>query len=209
MIYLIVALPAEARGLAKGLGLRQERDAKESRQIYRGAGVKLVVSGPGRHRAARAVDSIAEQVESRRLQGWLNVGIAGHPDLAPGTCLLADEIQGSTTEQSWWPTIPFQSNCLRASVRTVDRPETDFAVRAAYDMEAAGFFAAASRIATPGLVQVLKVVSDNPGDDLECLTASRVETLMLDACSSIADLLGQLEAHGVSVRSRRLKEESR
>jgi len=192
MIQLVVALPAEARGLAKGLGLRRIRASYRSCRIYRARALGLQVSGPGRDRAARAVESIVERLESPESQGWLNVGIAGHPDLAPGTCLLAEEIVETATGRSWRPRIPFQTSCIRASVRTVDRPETEFPFHAAFDMEASGFFAAASRIATPGQVQVLKVVSDNRGDDLNALTGKRVEELMLDACPQIAELLGRM-----------------
>jgi adenosylhomocysteine nucleosidase len=192
MIHLVVALPAEARGLARGLGLRRVTAADGSRQSYRGRGLNLVVSGPGRHRAARAIEEIAEREHAPEQQGWLNVGIAGHPELAPGTCLLAAEIREIATGLSWKPVIPSPKGCLRASVCTVDRPEREFVMSAAYDMEASGFFAAASRFAAPGLVQVLKIVSDNPGDDLDALTGDRVECLVHGACPQVADFLEEM-----------------
>lgn len=192
MIHLIVALPAEARGLAWGLGLQRLTSGDGLRQVFCGRGLRVEVCGPGRHRAATAVESIVVGSGSREPQGWLNVGIAGHRDLTSGTCLLAEEILESATGQSWRPTLPFRSNLPKVTVCTVDRPETEFATSAAYDMEASGFFAAASRFVRPGLVQVCKVVSDNRGDDLTQLTADRVEGLICVACLQLSELVEQM-----------------
>lgn len=189
MIHVVVALPAEARGLARGLGLGRRRGGPAGRHLFRGNGLDLLVSGPGRARARRVVESLAGQQGSTTQSGWLNVGIAGHASLPPGTCLLAQEILESSTGRSWSPTIPFRIDCPTVAVCTVDRPETEYATDAAYDMEASGFFAAAHRVSRPGLVQVLKVVSDNRGDDLSRLTADRVESLVRAACPTISELL--------------------
>lgn len=192
MIHLVVALPAEARGLAGELGLQKVRSDDESRQVFRSSDSELVVCGMGRTRAAQAVESIAAVSSSSEYRGWLNVGIVGHRDLPPGTCLLAEEIRESATGRVWRPWIPFQSSLPRVSVCTVDRPELKFATDAAYDMEASGFFAAANRVSRPGLVQVLKVVSDNRGDELRSLTAERVESLVREACPTVSELLRRM-----------------
>lgn len=201
MIHLVVALPAEARGLARGLGLQRLAEGDSSRQVFCRRGLRLVVSGPGRHRAARAVESIAAGSGSSQPRGWFNVGIAGHRDLASGTCLLAEEIWESATGKRWRPFIPFRTSLSRATVCTVDRPETEFGTGAAYDMEASGFYVAASRLVGRGMVQVCKVVSDNRGDDLSRLTAERVESLMLDACVSISEVLRLLGADSANTNS--------
>ena len=200
MIHLVVALPAEARGITRGLGLSREVPELGLRHLYRGIPLHLVVSGPGRYLARRAVESIAEQPGSTEQQAWLNVGIAGHADLPPGTCLLAEEIRESSTGLSWQPSIPFPASCPRAPVCTVDRPETEFSTDAAYDMEASGFFAAASRVADRGLVQVVKVVSDNVGDDVSTLTSDRVESLIHDAAACLGEMIEHLQALALSTR---------
>lgn len=189
MIHLVVALPAEARGLARVLRPQRGRPGIGVKPVQHGDDIDLVVCGPGRHRARRAVEAIAGRASQTAHQAWLNVGIAGHADLPPGTCLLADEIRESATGRSWRPSIPFRVSFPKATVCTVDRPETEYATDAAYDMEASGFFAAANRVSNPGLVQVLKVVSDNRGDELSSLTADRVESLVREASPTVSELL--------------------
>mgnify|MGYP001815992201 FL=1 len=192
MIHLVVALPAEARGLARVLGAQSGGSGSGSQPAHSGAGIDLVICGPGRRRCRRAVEAIAERMSQKAHHAWLNVGIAGHADLSPGTCLLAEEIREFATGRSWKPSIPFRISCPTATVCTVDRPETVYATEAAYDMEASGFFAAANRVSRPGLVQVLKVVSDNRGDELSSLTADRVESLVRVACPTVSELLRRM-----------------
>ena len=76
-------------------------------------------------------------------------------------------------------------------------------------MEAAGFFAAASQLAAPGMVQVLKVVSDNRGDDLTGLTADRIETLLHQACGPVVEIVEQLRVQARSMGSRQPHSEIR
>jgi hypothetical protein len=189
MIHLVVALPAEARGLARVLGPQRGGTGIGPQPVQYGDGIDLVVCGTGRQRARRAVEAIAGRMSQTAHHAWLNVGIAGHEDLSPGTALLAEEIRESATGRSWKPSIPFRISFPTATVCTVDWPETEYATDAAYDMEASGFFAAANRVSSPGLVQVLKVVSDNRGDELSSLTGDRVESLIRAACPTVSELL--------------------
>jgi hypothetical protein len=76
-------------------------------------------------------------------------------------------------------------------------------------MEAAGFFAAAAQLAAPGMVQVLKVVSDNRGDDLTSLTADRIETLLHQACGPVVEIVEHLRVQARSTGSRQPHSEPR
>lgn len=173
------------------------------RPAFAGDDLLLVVTGVGRGAAGRVVEELSRRSEAVSAVGWLNVGIAGHRDLPQGTCLLANEIQESASGNRWEVRVPFRTSLPRVPLCTVERPETEFAGNAAYDMEASGFYAAACRIAKPGLAQVLKVVSDNHGDDLTHLTSERVEELISAACPRVSELLQQM-ASVVETADRRL-----
>lgn len=203
MIYVLVALRSEAHPVVRHLGLEALPTGIARRPAFAGHDLLLVVTGVGRGAAGRAVEELSRRSEAGSAVGWLNVGIAGHRDLPQGTCLLANEIQESASGHRWEVRIPFRSSLPEVPLCTVDRPETEFSGNAAYDMEASGFYAAARRIAEPGLAQVLKVVSDNHGDELTNLTSERVEELISVACPRVSELLQQM-ARVVETRDRRL-----
>lgn len=203
MIHVLVALRSEARPLVRHLELESLSGGFDARPAFAGHDLLLVVTGVGRGAAGRVVEELSRRSEAGSVVGWLNVGIAGHRDLPQGTCLLANEIQESASGQTWEVRIPFPTGLPKVPVCTVDRPETEFSGDAAFDMEAAGFYAAACRVAQPGLAQVLKVVSDNQGDDLTNLTSGRVEELISAACPRVSELLQQM-ASVVETRDRRL-----
>lgn len=192
MIHILVALRSEARPLVRHLGLEALPGGIAGRPAFTGRELLLVVTGLGKAGADRMVEELSRRSEFDSTVGWLNVGIAGHRDLPLGTCVLANEIRESASEHLWEVRIPFRSSLPQVPVWTVDRPETEFSGNAAYDMEASGFYSAACRITQPGLVQVLKVVSDNHGDDPTHLTSTRVEELISAACPRVSELLQQM-----------------
>ena len=77
----------------------------------------------------------------------------------------------------------------------VDRPELDYPCCSAYDMEASGFYAVASRCSTGELVQCLKVVSDNPGEAPD-FRREQVLQLIADQLEAIAAFAGELADTG-------------
>lgn len=76
-------------------------------------------------------------------------------------------------------------------VTTVDRPETGYGEETIYEMEAAGFCAAAARLVSAELIQVIKVVSDNAAAPPSGLTAKRVEELIEGRIETIAHIAEQ------------------
>ena len=110
---------------------------------------------------------------------WLNVGIGGHRTLPLGEIVLAQPGDAdAAADQIWCPSLVFEPPCATATVTTVDRPETGYPEDTVYEMEAAGFCAAAARFASAELIQVVKVISDNAAAPPERLTAGRVEELI-------------------------------
>lgn len=186
MIRLVVALSAEARPLIRRFGLA--RAEAGDFPVWRADGVALVVSGVGRRAASAATVDLASR-EPAGEAAWLNVGIAGHRSLPLGGVVLAHKVTSAADEAAWYPPLVFEPPCATATVTTVDRPETAYPGGTVYEMEAAGFYAAAARFASAELIQVVKVISDNAEAPVERLTASRVRELIagrLDVIERIA-----------------------
>ena len=193
MINLVVALPAEARPLIARYRLTDKSTCGGFR-IYRNAGMSLVISGPGKVAAAAASALLAACNGAAAQAAWLNIGIAGHATHATGHGLLAHRITDHATGKSWYPPQLFDLGTTTSSLLTVDTPESSYHRDLAYDMEASGFYAAATRFSSAELVQCFKVVSDNREHSIATITAESCAQLITRALDEIEPLLGALSA---------------
>lgn len=177
MIYVVVALSAEARPLCAHLRL-EKAEKLEPLSVYRRSDMALIVSGVGKDMAASAVDNLARAVAAEGPSVWLNVGVAGHRDHAIGTAVLAREVddaeQGTTCELA----PPADLHIPTGQVRTVSQVETQFEDQAVYEMEAAAFCREATQLTATELVQVLKIISDNRRTGTLCVSAHQVQGLV-------------------------------
>ena len=190
MTNLVVALQAEARPIIEALDLVQDRPAGMF-PVYCNGGLSLVVSGIGRACCAAAVIHLFHRTAQRADQAWLNIGIAGHQQVPIGSVLLASRITERASGRCWYPPYVLDVGLLRSPLVTVDEPERCYPQCCAYDMEASSFYQIASRCSTGELVQSLKIISDNPGSNLD-LTADQISQLLADQMSAIESAVGQL-----------------
>ena len=193
MSHLVVALWAEAKPLIQHLGLAESASGGPFRH-YRGGGVSLVISGIGKTLSAAATAYLFAAEGCRRDRPWINVGIAGHASVKVGEGLLAHKVEDAGSGRVWYPLPLFDPPAATATVRTLDRATRDYPPDAACEMEAAGFCAAAARLASSELVHVYKVVSDGPGTDLDTVSAKRVTELMTPHVSAVAQLVEAVAA---------------
>lgn len=192
-IWMIVALPAEARPLVDHFGL-VETCYSEQIRIYSRGGLNLLISGVGSKRAAAGVAYAAVGQERSALTGWLNIGVGGHAELPRGTLVLANKILDRRSGETWYPQLVFESSILKGPVTTVDGPESEYSGSAVYEMEAAGFFPEAVRQSTIELVHVVKLVSDNSAHPVGRVTRQLVEGLIKSRLGEIEELLQGLRA---------------
>jgi adenosylhomocysteine nucleosidase len=157
-------------------------------------GISLTVSGPGKINAAAATSYTHEYLNALENDVWLNIGTAGHRSLDVGQIVLAHQIIDVASDTTWYPQIIFTTSCPSRTLKTLDKPSCEYEDYL-FDMEAAGFFATASRVATCELVQVLKVISDNqirPAGKPDKAMVSELITSQLNTIDSIIDSLQQL-----------------
>jgi len=192
MIHLVIALPAEARPLVQHFGLGG-RQAGEPFPLYRNDTMKLVVSGPGKVNAAAASMWLQTVDNDSTHSAWLNIGIAGHATLATGTGVVAHRITDSSSGKSWYPPRLPDKAVPGSCLQTVERPEQHYRDNTLYDMEAAGFYPAACRNSTAELVQCFKVVSDNPTQSANGITAKFCEQLISGQLETINTITRTLQ----------------
>ncbi len=199
MINIITALPCEARALIDHYRLQGNRHHNAFR-CYQNDELQLIISGVGKIAAATATTFLAAS-EPQRSSGWLNLGIAGHANTPIGEPLLAHKIIDAATEQSVYPGIILSPPCHTAPLTTVDIPEQHYRENTMVDMEASGFYAAASRFQSCELIHSLKIISDNQTHSTDHITEKTVAALIADNLNTIDAIITALQPLAVQLES--------
>lgn len=190
-LNLVVALEAEAQPLVEAFGLTAVPDGGTfSLYINAAANIRLTVSAIGKVASAAATSALQQRGEP--VSAWLNVGTAGHRKMGVGEIVLAHKITDSATDRSWYPPLVFDPPCPTGSVRTVDQSITFYPTDDLYEMEAAGFYAAASRFATHELIHCVKVTSGNAEAPMNGMGRPCVDGLIRARLEPLMELAGIL-----------------
>ena len=197
-MFLVVALQAEAQPLITHFGLRCESPMGMFR-IYRSESMALVISGVGKSLSAAATGYLCGSSDGWRNAPWINVGVAGHRNVDVGELIVANKIVDQSTAHSWYPP-QLVSNVVNSTLITVDEPEETYPERAAYDMEAAGFFPSATRCSSGELVQSIKVISDNPHQSIASLNARSIKQLITKNVSKIEQFINRLSELSTEIK---------
>jgi len=191
VLNLVVALNCEAKPLIEAFRLRRLSE-KCPFPVYLGEETRLVISGMGKLNAAAATAWLhAGHVEAQD-QAWLNLGTAGHGGHRIGTGILAHKIRDEAGGQSWYPPMAFPTRAATDEIITVDQAQMGYSTTACFEMEASGFYAAASRFASMELVQCYKVITDNPMNPYPEVTPALATELVQGRLSEILDICERL-----------------
>ena len=197
MIHLICALKCEAKSLIAHYRLKNYA-ASESFPCYisQDKQMSLTICGIGKINAAAATAFTHAFLQTSKQDTWLNIGIAGHKELEIGEIIIAHKIIEQSTHHTWYPQILCSPSCQSKEVLSCDRPALDYTETvssgAVFEMEAAGFYAAASRFATSELIHVVKIISDNQHQPVDEISASLVADLIKDKLKIIDHLITSL-----------------
>jgi len=193
---IVTALPAEARPLIDRWGMQRDT-ASHAFPVYhahnRGEKTSLIICGTGKINAAAGCTHLYNLCAPQNAL-WLNAGIAGHAERERGEAFIAHSVEDASSGEKWYPPILFEPGCASEHLISVDKAGASYPAGAAVDMEASAFFAVASRCATTGLVQSVKVVSDNSRHCVEQITARIVSQWMDDAMDVFQRTISELRA---------------
>ncbi len=181
-INLVIALPAEAKPLRRHFGLQREQHHTLF-PIHTAGDIRLIISGPGKCRAAAACGYLSGALPAENTQ-WLNIGIAGHGNAAIGRIFPIDEVIDPASDQRWRLNLP--SDRPTAILCTVDKTAGHYPDDMLIDMEAAGILHALSAAKTPtDATHIIKIVSDNRQHPARHIDAKHCEHLMEQAIGEI------------------------
>ena len=185
----VVALKAEAGPLIQRLKLSKQ--SSDPFPLFVNDEHRLVLSGPGKELSAKAVKYLAERCPQPN-QAWLNLGLAGHGTLGVGKIFLANRVLDDK-ERTFYPTQILRNNLRSTALMSGASPVSDYPEPIGYDMEASAFCENASRFSVRELIQVVKIVSDNPDHPVETFDRSSASTLIENSLSLILPLIAQLQ----------------
>lgn len=163
MIYLITALHSEARPLIEHFNLKPDQ-AYSKPELYVGDGITLAVSRMGRMKSAIATAAVLARADQPEKSIVANVGICGAPlSFQSGEMFMINEVRDDETGRAYYPNIVLKHNLPENGLITYNQPVLDGGSdsQKLVDMEASGFFEAASVFMSPEQIVILKMVSDH------------------------------------------------
>ena len=178
----LVALQAEAGPLIDHYGLSQVQASPFP--TFENQNHRLVISGIGRIRCAAATGYLLGLLPSK-IEGLINLGIAGHGQLDKGSLFIANRVSLGSEKKVHYPPQVLKSSLPSCGLRTCDQPEEQYSEPIGYDMEAYAFCSIAYQWLTREFVQVLKVVSDTPAEPLENFAAKDARKLIENQVSVV------------------------
>ncbi|RMH68787.1 MAG: hypothetical protein D6675_14855 [Gemmatimonadetes bacterium] len=169
MIQIVCALHCEAKPLIELLELKKDHTSAKF-DLFQSNDVQLIISGVGKLRSAIATTFLIQRTSETRRTVLFNIGVCGsaHPGDSIGQLFLVHKVTDHATQRSYFSDLLLEHPVEEAPLETFDQPVTGEAPTTdlhLVDMEAAGFFEAASIFLAPNQIYVLKIVSDH----LECL----------------------------------------
>ena len=185
----LVALQPEARPLIEKFKLKK-RNGSNPFPVFENESHCLAISGIGRIQSAAATGYLLGRLDGRP-QAMINLGIAGHGLLM--WVLIPLLVFHSQEKGTYYPPAVLESKISKSGLQTMDAPEKDYLEPIGYDMEAHAFCSIAYQSITRELVQVIKVVSDNPSAPLADFNPKFATDLLFANLSHIEEISEQLE----------------
>jgi len=193
----VIAFPGEAQPIIDFYDL--QKVGKQPFPYYQIDNHKLVISGMGRERTAQAVNYLKNE-SSTPNQAWINLGIAGHGSLEIGQPFLAGKIEDDLSENCFYPPQIYDHTFPVTCLKTCSQPCSFYEPDLGYDMEAHAFYSTVLSVSTRELVQIIKIVSDNPGSPLANFSPKEVPRLIENHLETIALLVNQMEKTSLTIQ---------
>ncbi|MFT5127089.1 MAG: adenosylhomocysteine nucleosidase [Rhodothermales bacterium] len=187
MIHIVTALNCEARPIIAKFAMKG-MSGRGPWRVFASRDARLIVSGAGKLRSALATQALAADADAD--SAILNIGCCGavNPEQhAIGDAVLAHQIRDHGSGRSHYPDVLASPAFAESAIETWDRgvSHEDSPGAAVVDMEAFGFYEAASLSWPTHRIGVLKVVSDHLAPE-RCQPAI-VEGLIAGRIAEFAD----------------------
>lgn len=160
MIYFICSLYVEGKPIIDFFNLKRN-STYVNFQVFENDNIMLIISGTGKINSAIAVSYLLGNRNLNKNDVVVNVGISGAKNRKIGEAFLINKIKDNETKRAFYPDILVKHQFEEAMVCTYSHVVANEEIEDLCDMEASGFFIAASKFVGPHQIQSIKIVSDN------------------------------------------------
>ena len=187
-LLICTATHSESKPIIQGLGLKRQHQEKAF-CIYKSdnGDITLIESGIGAINAACAISYIVATAGDIHSACCINIGIAGG-NRPIGSLFEINKITDITTKKRYYPST-ISTSFNETSLLTHATPCNNYPQNEIVDMEACGFYIAASRFICNEQIGILKVVSDNDDNSRLALNPNSVSALMSRHSDSILNYI--------------------
>jgi hypothetical protein len=193
----VIAFKGEAQPLIDFYQLAKMNDSPYP--LFRNNQHCLIISGLGRDRAVSATTALHKVTNEPNL-GWMNLGIAGHGGIEIGEAFIAGKITDDSSSKSFYPPQIFAHSHAVSCLQTCSKPSSNYQADLGYDMEAHAFYRTACQFSIRELVQVIKIVSDNPDHDLNQVNPKEVPAMIERHLKEIDALVNQVDTASLRMK---------
>lgn len=190
MIIWMCALHCEAKPLIDFYRLKKS-PLKGQYDLYHNKDIRCIVSGIGALKMAAATVWAAEHGQQQDKPCWINLGIAGHRNMAIGSAVLASRISSHKGSVIYRPHAVIGHDFPLSAVISVESEQPDYPDSAVCDMEAYAFMQTANRYSPLTNCHCIKVISDNSNSpahrnkaNISNLIAANIKSISHFACQA-------------------------
>lgn len=162
MIIIAVSMYMEAEPFIKQLGLKKQ-EGYGRYQIFRNNRFLLVITGVGSIRSASAISYVFGRENIKKTDIVINVGICGGKKevFSIGECIMCNKIIDNSSNKVFYPDMLYKHDFKETYITTFSRPNFDMTIDTdCADMEASGFYIAASAFIYQHNIHIIKIISD-------------------------------------------------
>jgi nucleoside phosphorylase len=164
MLYIIVALKAEANKIIKILDLK--RSDNKIFTIYESSDIKLIISGVGSINSAIATTYLLTKHNAKKDDTVLNIGMCGSSQKSHIEELFnIHKVIDLTTNQVFHLRKNKDSQPITTSPKAIT--DKNSIKTSLVDMESSGFYLSCSKFIKKDNIIIKKIVSDNLDDDIK------------------------------------------
>tara|TARA_B100000586_G_scaffold263384_1_gene232698 strand:+ start:4323 stop:5141 length:819 start_codon:yes stop_codon:yes gene_type:complete len=200
-VHIFCALSCEAKPIIDNFNLIRLNEF-DLFKIYQSIDkeTSLIITNIGKVNAVEAVTYHHDNIKTSEYDIWLNIGIAGHENISIGEIRIINKIVDHEDQSCWYPQIIFNPPCNCIDLITLGKPSTEYQ-SCLYDMEASGFYFAATKYGTLELIHSLKIISDNNKAPISKINKNDVSNLVKNKISTINKILNELRLLSSEIKS--------
>ena len=181
MVYYVCTEHCEAKPIIKIYNMKRNMGCRYF-EYFESENARLIISGNRKINAAAAIVYMLSQSSIKNCDIAVNFSFGGSFKRNTGDLILGDKIIDMDAAKTFYPDVLVKNEFIEGIVETYSIPPVQETSADAIDMEASGFFEAASKFLSPNQIQVIKLITSKgvkkTGDNYEDFNVDNVNKII-------------------------------